>query len=590
MAFNTQYQTSWTSGTGWRFVLTVRPAPGNDVTSYTTYDLPYEAVRVLQISCKYPKKPLGMPDALTMSVRIDLTALTGDSELEYLRDRLIESCVIAGDTVWYNSFILTSDCGNGFLAESQFYALAVCVQKPDLQRQTALDDPDISFDLELIDALKVSAEVMAITDPISDLGGSSPQVGTITGGWRPAEWWLAHYKRIYHRQGSSFEYRGLLDGMRTAVYRVCAKAYYAMRNRTIGYSDFTTFASTIKMDPYHEGWQFYSYTGSTDLNAKAALDRADVKYCIRVYEPDGQLTGYESGNSRYSPSKRADNWWNWLQLLSESAFAKGAIRWINPGTSSPNPFPVIVFDRPFGDFGELVQPIDHTFIHEGATLTTGHEVIKSAAVLAFERNTQQDGVSETDVTEWVHGSKLSIASDEWGVKEVLFDNLPEARGHDSTEGAIRRQNRIWLNLLYRISGGQPERIHHHVKLNDGVLDTEGPASVAVSLNVLNSATQHSIQMLKLQTEHGGLPGTLAKAIYNAFGRRNQSRLECSLDWNERWFPHNIGRKFELEYPTELNTMYANIFDEPAILVESTVDFESETVKCAFFLRGSRGPL
>lgn len=593
MAYYHQYVHRFETPEGWRWRLDIRPATNLSVTTYTDLVLPAEAVEVKRFGAKFPSgKPYGFAEAMTMTLVVELSDLVGDGDLEYLRDLLRDSCLISGSQIYLNTFTLTSDCGNATLAESAFVAMAVCAQKPTFQREIDASGDLATMDIEAFDVAKIVAEMTEIAEFFS-LPGDASQVGTVDRSYTLFEWLMGSTNRkvIAPVEASYLDMRNVVDAMQTMARRVGGWSQSALHRSTVNWTTYGTFLSGKPCVPLHSGWQFYRYDHSqTNADVKVALDHGDLWYIA-----DMGNSGFERNNTQYGPAQRWENWWNMLQDMTESFFAKGAFRWINDaGTVRP----VVVYGSPTATMLKSQTIIDWNEIEE-ATASLGFEVLRNAVVKAFPRNKQQDLISEEDQTEWNHGSNLSIVDDEWGVNEVYFDNLPEARGHDgagwvnppdAASVAGFRMNRVWLNMLFENSEDPLyARIHHHVAISF-LSDTVEGDDAMVTFSPSDSSTQQALDMKAIQSANGGLPGTLARAVYTLFGRRDQMQITATTELNADLMPMNLGETFTFTAPTSVEDAVGGLFERISVLTESEVDLETGSVSITFFTFGLKDPI
>lgn len=593
MAYYHQYVHRFETPEGWRWRVDVRPATELAVTSYTDIVLPAEAVEVKRYGCKFPSgKPLGMSEAMTMTIVVELSELTGDAELEFLRDLLRDSCKISGSQIYLNTFTLTTDAGNAGLAESAFVVAAVCAQKPTFERSIDASGDLATLDIEAFDVAKVIAEMTEVAEFFS-LPGDGSQVGAVDRSYTLFEWLMGPTNRkvIAPVEASYLDMRGLVEAMQTMARRVGGWSQAALHRATVNWSAYAGFIAGKPYIPLHGGWQFYRYDHSqTNADTKVAIDHDDLCYIA-----DMGNSGFERNNTQYGPANRWDNWWNMFQDMSESFFAKGCFRWINDSGVAR---PVVVFGGPTDTLLNALEVIDWQELEE-VQFTLGFEVLRNAVSKAFPRNKQQDLVSEEDLTEWNHGSNLSIVDDEWGVNEVFVDNLPEARGHDgagwvnppdSASVAGFRMNRVWLNTLFEKSEDPLyARIHHHVAISF-LSDTIEGDDAGTTFIPTDTATQQSLDMKAIQSINGGIPGTLAKAVYQLFGRRDQRQMSATTQLTPGLLPMNIGETFTFTAPETVEDAVGGVFERVSVLTESDVDLETGSINVVFFTFGVKDPL
>lgn len=600
MAANHEYIHRMTShGAGWRWLLRIRCAEANDITTFTAYDIPEGIISLVSLEAGYANKPLGMPDATMLTIEVDHDLLTG-TELEYLSSQLQDSYHSFGPgDIGLNMFILTCDYGNGALAEADFLVVSVTAQKPTLERESGINE--MVSEIDTMDAFKLVNEMSEIGEQWS-LGSFAPQIGTTLAGElypfpRVYEWHQASLKRYVYagNETDTMQMRRIDDGLQTLGLRLAQSVASAVRKKSIHLPTFETFMTGRTVHPIHDGWEFFQYdvTGD-DLNVADPLATHDVWYVATTTKTGDVVTGLEMPNSIFNFGALYKNWWNCLQNLSEQWFAKTRVRWLN---MSGSPVPVSESCAPWENYGNT--PVGLTLDDiSGANITRGHEVLKTATALTGKRNTAFETTILEDLSEFSHGTTLSIADDEWGVTQLSFDNLPTANGQlagEFNDGDPSTRNstsyRIWMSMLfmYNASINAWNRIHHHVRVSDGLVTSEGPATTA-SVGPGYTGSGLAAQMLSIQTSHGGLAQTICKAIYQAFGRVNQSQLTFSTFLDARFMPNNIGDVFSFTVPAEVNARHANIFDEPAVQTNMSLEFASEEMNVTMFLRGSRDPL
>lgn len=345
MASNHVYTCRWTDRQGWRWAVAVRPAADGDgeVTTYTEVVVPSGVIQMRSMEASYANKPYGLSEATAGVMIVRLDELTG-GELPFLRDRLVDSCLVNTNGVSLNTVVVTSDVGNAALAESAWPVVGVFAQPPTVERELPLK-AGVAVDIELVDAAQVALENARITDQWSVPGGSL-QYGYPVPADRLQDMVSSVYNVVMLGTGRTrFVMRNLLDAMRTMALRVGSIAYQAVRKRALVPSGWQTEHEDQYTTPFGDNWTFYGQDATTaDIGVAAtpALSAGDLWYIMFQ-----DVAGFEVGKSQYNLSQRYDNWWNAMQDLAEVSYCKARIVWHGTGVTAV-PMPAIQFELQWG--------------------------------------------------------------------------------------------------------------------------------------------------------------------------------------------------------------------------------------------------
>ena len=592
--YNHEYIHRWLDTQGWQWRLCIRPATENSVGAYTEITLADDVVEVLSHGRTMPQQdPIGMVEAMTMDIVVHLDQLSGTIELTYLRDILAASCLIVGSEIYLNTFELTTDMGGGG-AESSWYVAAVCGQKPTLQRQVNLDGAErYQLQIAAIDLLKLVAEMTPVPENWSMPGDDAQESASIDGDRYLWNWHMVSARQIHQVADTTLlRMRALGPAMRTVTRIVSKLAYRALHRQDVVWSAMDAFLASKSISPVHAGWQLYRYDyTSNDLAEKVAVTPDQVYYIA-----DTGVSGLERANSQYSPAMRFDNWWEMLIHDAESWLAKGRTVWRRDGAVVR---PCVEYQSAFNDYllpglltgqevGELI----------GTSVEFGVRVLRSATCQTFSRNEDNDAGSIADLTEFQRSTNLSIVDEEYGVKELTFDPMPESAMPDGLGAWIGgpipypRMERYWFCTLYHaVSAGAWARIHHSVQHSDGWSVTASPAiSVSLPFDGVPLTGDWPGVIADLQKNHGGWPMVVARAYYAALGRRNQSHLTGGAQAKAALMPMEIGGVFQLNAAAEIDAMLAGLPLQPAVLVNSVYDHASDEITATWFIRGSEEAL
>ena len=597
MAQNHVYTCRWTDKDGWRWAVAVRPAPDadNEITTYTEVVVPSGVLSISTLEANYENKPYGMAAAATATLTVRFDEMT-TTELQFLRSRLLDSCVVGGSQINLNSIVVTTDVGDSELAESAWPVVGVFAQPPALERDLPLRAGE-AVDIEFIDAAKIALEYRAIDDQWSVPSGAVQYGFPVSA---LAVFDMRTPNLIIQQAGtgrSRFVMRNLQEAMQTMAIRLGSWAYQAVRNRAMNASAWATEHLTNFTMPFGAWWTFHAQDqGSNNIGQPAAtpIGSDDVWYCMVQ-----DVAGFELGNSQYNLRQRYDNWWNAVQALAELAYSKARIIWAGSGVLS-TPLPAVQYDQPFGGFGD--DPIDVHVATAGSYATimdesykVGFEVLRSAKCQDLPRN-KDTRLTIEDATEWEYGASNSVANTEYGIPEAWFLTTPEAADVFAGIGSINPfQRNIWFGTLYnQYETGRFCRLHHHVVVDDGVDQHELPTTdMVVDSQGRIDGSPRSVWAARIQREHGGIAGTLAYAVYQSFGRRNQGKLSFAYlgKGREPFLLSALGRTVQITSTDDLDELYgAEIWLEPAVITRISMDLASckTTVEC--FVRGSKGPL
>lgn len=597
MAYDQSYHLQFTAANKWRWLLQVRPAHPS-VSSYSNVDLPPDSFEVLGYGRAHPNKPVGMCDAMTIELRVDLTALVG-GDFDYLRGLIQDSCLISGGQIYFNTFALFTDMGNSTLTVDEFSVAAVCAQKPTVEQEYDWDGASM-MTITAVDVMKLSMETTSIVEDFTEQGAPF-EVGAFDIAFVLYDLMLGTVDRRISNSagvlwGFGYGMRSMEGAWKSVGRLLSHKAYTAYRRAIPYWPDHATWIDARPTMPW-EHWTFYRQDYSTDINGKVALALDDVFY-IRYNE----FAGLDRKNTGYFLGNRFDNWWNAHESIAEQALAKSRTTW--DGTPIVVR-PVVEFAPPWAGY-DATTPYALTLddMFDPTMPLVGHEVLKEARVKVNPKNKQEAKVSEEDITEFKHGTTLTIVDDEWGVEELQYENLPEVRIHDSIgfhhsdiiEGVVYDlpypvNKRIWFSTLYAyVSDRVYCRLHHHVKIWDGVEDHEAPDLTGVEWHISQLVTDQLVNLFRIQSEHGGIAGTLARAYYGAFGRRNQTKFSTSTEVVEQLMPHHVGDIITVDPGTATNDDLGGLFDEATVMMGSWLDFETCSLKLDIFIRGSKDTL
>ncbi len=591
MAYNDEYRLDFESRNHWRWRLAIRTATPNVVAAFNVVTIPPDAIECTTITGGYPSRPVGMADPMTATYVVSQKELSATAPLRYLRDMLRDTCVIVDGVVHLNAFILTCDYGDAGLSYASFKTVAVTTQKPTYERAFDLDDPFMDVTLETVDLMKVVLELTEIPAEFSRADVGQYIAGVAVEAPRVYEWYKIGYKR-----------RIVFDGVTRMVMRNAADAWLTiagyqakiagrqmlkdeLSNTLIGFE-----LGDSRYYPFdHITW--YDQANDTDIDGKTAVASTALWWCMAGLLRDGTLTGFEHKSSAFSPVSRYDNWWNYMQVVSESQAGKSRLHW---RAGVPRMETVAIWDGWIAAAPAVLDWADFTI--DGCT--SGHEVLKAATVTVIARTDQTEGETMGDITEFEAKSRLSITDEEVGIKEIVWDMLPEARGERpdvvlaGTGGGPAEQctqRRVWFNYLYSYTDGRFVRLHHHNVISDGIDTYEGPPVHGTLSPTLQLSTQAAI-IRKIQEDHGGLPLNVARAIYGSFGRMDQTLLEVSCDARADLMPMEVGTPFTFNAPADIVDVVGDVITNRAILTKSSFDVAECELTLSFFIRGMRDPL
>jgi hypothetical protein len=570
---------------GWRFTLAIRCGSDADTTTFTEYVLPPDAVDIIKYGRGYDKTPIGMPNAMSLDLDVDLDELSGTEELEYLRDCISASCFILSDgSLDYNVFILRSDRGNGELAEEEFYAEAVTVQRPTLEEEQDLTSTRGMIQLTTIDALKVYMETRKIEDlysfGISTMYGDAKDNDAIT-----YEVFTDSFNKATISLGTTgtptLKMRSQPDVMRTIAQDVWHGAASIVRKRTVHAPTYSAFLSGKSINPWAH-WKFYGQYGA-DQNEQGVLLSEDNIWIISqiIDADDGVIGGYESSRSRFSPVSRYPNWHDYTVDMAEHAVTKAMPTW------NEDLFPVIEYAPIFAGTPVAMAFEDFTSFKR----SRGYNVCRSCKVTINQRNTPQDKVTPGDLTEAEIKTVNSLSSDDYNVKALLHNNQPEAyaRNINGTPKGVE-SNYTWVDGLYYYADpdGRPTMVHPKCTVTDGVdeyASTDDLVDAFYTVEVNADDNFEYAKVIRSNQEIAGMPLIVAKAIHGAFGRIRQSKVDASCDLRAELVPMNTGTMFNITVPTHVQERTGTDSVWTCVFLESYVDVKNGSISCSFFVKG-----
>ncbi len=532
MAFVKNYLQDFESPNGWRYRVRVQFGILDLTTGFDEFELPEGVIQLAEVGFSYAKFPMGFSDATSVKYNINLSPLDGafivDLPYEEFANSLAQGFSFDGTDYKYNVFILTSDKGNDTLAVADFPIVAITAQKPTIEREFELNKQLTITSIDTICLGKLVAETYTMEQLKDDYwteyaeASVTRTIGNLSDFYKsgtefviqegvqtvaPSAYFLASAQVVLQR---------FLFLLVKKIWSKITQEAFSAVSSTI----YTLLFTTREITPF-EATTFYTTNADNDcLPTSTAVGSATLQVLTRYelrFTPFTPIGGFLHKVSSESPFRNYKNVWNFLQDLSEQGCTKAFFTYELQGTNNSNSMIVPNFEKILTGATFVYDSRDFEIMYK-----QGSDAIRGTKLTTNAR-------SVDDLSEFDNSSFLSSADNEYNLKNLIFNPMPDA---PVKELIIRYldygvKQVLYGAKLYATASDPFIRVADKVKVTFGASDSVTTSATApTAIFPLGNPEELRNKILERQLS-GGLIQGLAKALTAIFGANGAGFIEIT---------------------------------------------------------------
>lgn len=522
------YRQDFRSPNGRRYRLIVQLGVYDLSTATGTYDLPDGVIELSEIQSSFDKFPLGFTDALTVKYKLNYTPLERGVVTDFTLQDFVKAMSYGfyfdGTEYYYNVFVLTSDRGNSALDYDEFHVEAVTGQRPTIERKYSLNKPLHINEIDTICLGKLVAETYTMNAMLTDYYSEYSEASETRTTVQPYDFYKdssngianVNYQDYFVTYTYSKSAQLLLQRF---IFLLTKKIYSKITQATFDSSGINTLLfTTYGITPF-EAVTFYTNDNTDNQQpTSTAISNSSLTVLTRLEiqeSPIRSIGGFLSPASSESPFKNYNNVWNFFQDLSEQLCTKATFNYeFYDGLN------VLVYPT----FKKLLDGGTYTYDARDfeVEFSQGGDSVRGCKITLNPRGSD-------DMKEYDNSSFLSIADNEYNLKNFIFNTQPDAPDTKliGRFGSNAFKYVIYGSKLYNQATSPMVRVGDKITITFGTGESVTSSSGPTSIFPIGNESEIANSIYRRQLAGGVIQG-IARAIFLAFEANGNGFVEFEM--------------------------------------------------------------